>query len=59
MWRSSEFRADVNAAVLAGGYLYGFDRGTSKSLDAATGEAQWKVRGFQRGSLLAADDMRS
>jgi outer membrane protein assembly factor BamB len=55
VWESREFRADVNTALLADGQIYGFDHGTLKSLDAATGEVRWKARGFQRGSLIAAD----
>ena len=55
VWQSNEFRADVNTAVLANAHIYGFDRGTLKSLDAATGEVRWKARGFQRGSLIAVD----
>jgi len=32
-----------------------FDRGTLKCLDVKTGEIKWAARGFQRGSLIAAD----
>jgi outer membrane protein assembly factor BamB len=55
VWESGELRADVNTALLTDGHIYGFDRGTLKSVDAATGEIRWKARGFQRGSLIAAD----
>lgn len=55
VWESDEMRSDVNTSVLLGNYIYGFDRGTLKCLDARTGEIQWKARGFQRGSLIAAD----
>jgi outer membrane protein assembly factor BamB len=55
VWESEEMRSDVNTSVLLGNYIYGFDRGTLKCLDARTGEIQWKARGFQRGSLIAAD----
>jgi outer membrane protein assembly factor BamB len=55
VWRSEMFRADVNTALWVDGYIYGFDRGTLESVDAATGEVRWKARGFQRGSLIAAD----
>jgi len=55
VWESEELRSDVNTALLTHGHIYGFDRGTLKSVDAATGEVRWKARGFQRGSLIAAD----
>ena len=55
VWRSELMRSDVNTAVLFGDHIFGFDRGTLKSLDAATGEIKWKARGYQRGSLIAAD----
>lgn len=55
VWKSEEMRSDVNTALLLDGQIYGFDRGTLKSLDAETGTVDWKARGFQRGSLIAAD----
>lgn len=55
VWESEEMRSDVNTSVLLGNYIYGFDRGTLKCLDARTGEVRWRARGFQRGSLIAAD----
>ncbi|MCP3980681.1 MAG: PQQ-binding-like beta-propeller repeat protein [bacterium] len=55
VWKSDLMRSDVNTALLLDGHIYGFDRGTLKSLDASTGEINWKARGFQRGSLIAAD----
>jgi outer membrane protein assembly factor BamB len=55
VWKSEEMRSDVNTSLLLGDYIYGFDRGTLKCLDVRTGEVQWKARGFQRGSLIAAD----
>ena len=55
VWKSDSMRSDVNTSLLLGDHIYGFDRGTLKSLDAATGETKWRARGFQRGSLIAAD----
>jgi outer membrane protein assembly factor BamB len=55
VWESELMRSDVNTAVLLGDHIYGFDRGILKSLDARTGEIRWKARGFQKGSLIAAD----
>jgi outer membrane protein assembly factor BamB len=55
VWTSGAMRSDVNTSLLFDGHIYGFDRGTLKSLDAGTGEVRWKARGFERGSLIAAD----
>ena len=55
LWKSEQLRSDVNTSLLLGDHLYGFDRGILKSLDAATGELRWQTRGFERGSLIAAD----
>jgi len=56
VWRSETMRSDVNTALLVGDHIYGFDRGTLKSLDVNTGAVGWMARGYQRGSLIAADD---
>ena len=45
----------INSSVLHEGYLYGFDSSIFKCIEAATGEEQWKVRGYNRGSLIFAD----
>jgi outer membrane protein assembly factor BamB len=55
VWKSENMRSDVNTALLLGNYIYGFDRGFLQCLDVRTGEVEWKARGFQRGSLIAAD----
>jgi len=55
VWESEELRSDVNTPLLWKGHVYGFDRGTLKCLDVETGEVRWRARGFQRGSLIAAD----
>ena len=46
----------INSSVIYENFIYGFDGGIIKCLDAATGKEQWKARGFQRGSLILADD---
>jgi outer membrane protein assembly factor BamB len=55
VWKSEQMRSDINTALLLHGQIYGFDRGTLKSLVADTGEVKWQARGFQRGALIAAD----
>jgi hypothetical protein len=54
-WRSRDMKNHFNSSVYLDGHLYGFDDGTLKCLDAATGEERWAQRGFAKGSLLAAD----
>jgi outer membrane protein assembly factor BamB len=55
VWKTEQMRADVNTPLLLGDHIYGFDRGILQCLDARTGEVKWQARGFQRGSLIAAD----
>ena len=55
VWRSRVMKNHFNSSVLVDGYLYGFDNGTLKCLDPASGEERWAKRGFAKGSLLYAD----
>lgn len=57
LWNERLMRNHFNTSVLVDGYLYGFDNGTFRCLDAETGERRWSKRGFGKGSLLAADDL--
>jgi outer membrane protein assembly factor BamB len=50
-------RNHFNTSVLVGGHLYGFDNGTLRCLDAATGEKRWAKRGFGKGSVVASGDL--
>ena len=45
----------INSSVIFEHYIYGFDGGILKCVDARTGEVKWRARGFQRGSLIVAD----
>jgi outer membrane protein assembly factor BamB len=54
-WESRDLRNDVNSSLLLDGHVYGFDFGTLKCLEAATGEVKWKTRGYRKGALIAAD----
>jgi outer membrane protein assembly factor BamB len=47
-------RNHYNTAVTVDGFLYGFDNGTLRCLDAASGEKRWAKRGFGKGSLVAS-----
>lgn len=56
VWRNRVMKNQFNSSVLVGAYLYGFDMGTLKCIDALTGEEKWRARGgFSKGSLLYAD----
>jgi outer membrane protein assembly factor BamB len=57
VWSERLMRNHFNSSVLVGGYLYGFDNGTFRCLDAATGERRWAQRGLGKGSLVAAGDL--
>jgi len=56
VWRNRLMKNHFNSSVFVGSFLYGFDMGTLKCLDALTGEEKWRARGgFSKGSLLYAD----
>lgn len=57
LWSERRMRNHFNSSVAIGGHLYGFDNGTFRCLDAASGEPRWGRRGFGKGSLVAADDL--
>jgi outer membrane protein assembly factor BamB len=54
IWKSKGMKNQFSSSILHNGTLYGFDNGTLKALDAATGEERWKQRGLGHGSLIAA-----
>ncbi len=56
VWKTRAMKNHFNSSILVGGFLYGFDMGTLKCLDALTGEEKWRARGgFSKGSVLYAD----
>jgi outer membrane protein assembly factor BamB len=55
VWRSKVMRNHFNSSVLVDGHLYGFDNGTLKCIEAATGRELWAQRGFGKGSLITVD----
>lgn len=55
VWQSREMRNKFSSSVLHEGHLYGFDEGTLKCIEAATGEPNWRTRGLGHGSLIIAD----
>ncbi len=57
LWSQRLMRNHFNSSVAVGGHLYGFDNGTLRCLDAASGERRWAKRGFGKGSLVAAGEL--
>jgi outer membrane protein assembly factor BamB len=55
VWSNKEMKNYFSSCVLVDGYLYGFNNTMLTCMDFKTGESKWKQRGFNRGSLLAAD----
>ena len=53
LWSQRLMRNHFNSSVEVGGFLYGFDNGTLRCLDASSGERRWAKRGFGKGSLVA------
>ena len=54
VWSERLMRNHFNTSVLVDGHLYGFDNGTLRCLDAASGEKRWAKRGFGKGSVVSS-----
>ncbi|MEM7052590.1 MAG: PQQ-binding-like beta-propeller repeat protein [Acidobacteriota bacterium] len=57
VWRNRVMKNHFSSSVHHDGFIYGFDNGTLKCIDAATGEQKWARRGFGKGTLIAADGL--
>jgi outer membrane protein assembly factor BamB len=57
VWKSRVLKNQFSSTVLGGDYLYGFDNGTFKCVNARSGEERWKHRGLGHGSVILADAM--
>lgn len=55
LWNSKAMRNVINASVFYENHIYGFDNNKLTCVDVMTGEVRWKIRGFQRGSLIVAN----
>ena len=55
VWKNREMKNHFPSSVLNGNYLYGFDNAILKCIDARTGEAVWRHRGFGKGTAIFAD----
>ncbi len=57
LWTSKRFKNHFQTSVYFEGHLYGFDAGSLKCIDAASGEMSWGKRGLGKGSLIIADGL--
>jgi outer membrane protein assembly factor BamB len=57
VWSERLMRNHFNSSVAVGDGVYGFDNGTFRCLDRATGAKRWAQRGFGKGSLIAAGEL--
>ena len=55
IWQNKKMKNHFGTSILYEGHLYGFDNSILKCLDAASGEEQWKTRGYAKGTLIIAD----
>ena len=55
LWTNKQMQNYFSTSVLVNGHLYGFHNALLTCMDFQTGEVRWKQRGFNRGSLIAAD----
>jgi outer membrane protein assembly factor BamB len=55
LWISKVMKNVINQSVYYDNHIYGFDNNKLACVDVETGEKKWEIRGFQRGSLIAAD----
>ncbi|MFC2157985.1 PQQ-binding-like beta-propeller repeat protein [Acidobacteriota bacterium] len=55
LWKNKAMRNVINSSVFYKGHIYGFDNNVLECIDIETGKEEWRSRGFQRGSLIAAD----
>ena len=56
LWTNRKMQNQFSSSIYYKGHIYGFDNGTLRCLDAATGEERWAAReGFGHGSLTLAD----
>ncbi|MHC5109811.1 MAG: PQQ-binding-like beta-propeller repeat protein [Planctomycetota bacterium] len=55
-WSSRKLKPSFNDFVFHDGHLYGFDQSIFTSIDAATGERNWKKGRFGFGQVIALTD---
>lgn len=55
LWASMDMKNYFSTSVLVDGHLYGFNNTMLSCMNFQTGEATWRQRGFNKGSLMFAD----
>jgi hypothetical protein len=55
VYQNNRMRNHFSSSILFKDHLYGFDDATLVCTEFRTGKTRWKEKGFQKGSLLAAD----
>jgi outer membrane protein assembly factor BamB len=55
VWENRNMKNHFNTCVLLNGSLYGNDENTLKCIDWRTGDEKWRMRGMDKGGLIAAD----
>jgi outer membrane protein assembly factor BamB len=55
LWANKNMKNYFASSVLIDGHLYGFKKTILTCIDFDSGAVAWKQRGFNQGSLLAAD----
>lgn len=55
VWQSKVMNNHFHTSILLGQHIYGFDNGTLKCIEVATGQQLWAKRGLGKGSLIYAD----
>lgn len=55
LWTSRDMKNYFSTSLLIDGRVYGFNSTMLTCMDFQTGDVLWRERGFNRGSLLAAD----
>ncbi len=58
VWESKVVRAQMNATIQRGDYLYGFDEKTLKCIKLQDGSEQWQDKTLGKGSLIMSSDGR-
>jgi outer membrane protein assembly factor BamB len=55
VWENRNMRNHFNTCVLLNGFLYGNDENTLKCIEWSTGRERWRLRGIDKGGLIASD----
>ena len=55
IWKHKRMKNHFATSVYYQGHLYGFNESLLVCLNAASGEEEWKTRGYGKGSLIIAD----